>query len=121
MTWPPAAMPLAGGNPIPSGRTSMFSAAIWAAVAGWPMPVPVPANDAVEHFAEVGAAYCDQLGASGLNVAGLVGRPALEDRFAPIPVPREAKSRVADRQHRLLQRRVAPGFTAIGAHFHFCD
>src|SRR6266568_1752208 len=124
-------MPLAGGNPIPSGRTSMFSAAICAAVAGWPKPLlptapgvtcapargakprarapassaatrtstapevvcqradtspilrldighlpvrrHVPADDAVEQLKEVGSARCDQLGAGGLDVAGLVG------------------------------------------------
>src|SRR5437867_3124302 len=147
-------MPLAGGSPVPSGRTSMFSAAICAAVAGWPKPnrpplltapgvavapagccapacgasrrkrpaasstatrtsravevdrqradaspilrldighLPVrghvPANDAVEHLTELGSARCDQLGAGGLDVAGLVGRPALEDRLASVPNP----------------------------------
>src|SRR5919204_3226111 len=38
MAWPWAVTPLAGGSPVPSGRTSMFLAAISAAVAGWPKP-----------------------------------------------------------------------------------
>src|SRR5262249_57187253 len=188
MAWPAAAIPLPGGSPVPSGRTSMFSAAICAAFAGWPKPnrpplltapcaalapaaccapadntswrdrppasstatrtsrtmevdcrmadaspilrlhighLPVhghvPANDAVEHLAEVGSARRDQLGARGLDVAGLVGRPALEDRLAAIPNPWETKAGVADRQDRFLQRCLAPGLAAIGAHLHACD
>src|SRR5487761_2696091 len=61
----------------------------------------------------VGAAHVGQLLDGGLHVAGLVGAAALQDcRFA-VPIPWQAKARMANRQHRSLHLRIAPGLAAV--------
>ena len=49
-----------------------------------------------------------------LLVAGVVGAARRDQRFAAVPLPREAEPRVRDRQHRRLQVGLAPGRTAVG-------
>src|SRR5947209_19134640 len=77
-----------------------------------------PALDRVEMVdrAEeaVEPAQLDKLLQRGLEIAGLVGAAALQDRRLAVPEPREAEARGADRQQRLLQRRDAPALAAIG-------
>src|SRR4051794_19278732 len=48
-----------------------------------------------------------------LDVTGLVGHAALQDRWPALPSPRNAKSRQRLRQHRGLQRRLGPAFAAV--------
>src|SRR5215471_1039476 len=67
------------------------------------------------------AAQRDELRAARLDVAGLVGRTALQHRGAAVPLPGHAEARRRLRQHRLLQRRNAPALAAVGRHFDLGD
>src|SRR4029079_11388501 len=49
-----------------------------------------------------------------LRITGLVGRAALNNSGRAVPDPREAKPRLADRQHGVLQRREVPGLATVG-------
>src|SRR5437764_13742485 len=67
------------------------------------------------------AADVDELLQARLQIAGLVGRAALQNGGLAVPEPREAEPRGADRQHRVLQRREIPAFAAVTRDFHARD
>src|SRR5579864_2323148 len=68
----------------------------------------VPALDCIEVVdrAEraVQSAHGDQLPEGWLHVARVIDAAALQDRFLPIPFPRQAKARMTNRQDWALQR-----------------
>src|SRR6516165_6727298 len=63
----------------------------------------------------------DELRMGRLRIPRLVSRAALEHSGRAVPDPGKTKSRLADRQHRLLQRGDAPGLAAVGGDFHAGD
>src|SRR5205085_10510010 len=64
----------------------------------------------------VEAAQRDELPEGGLHVTGLVDAPALKHRVLAIPGPGKPEARVADREHRPLQRRLPPSLAAVDRH-----
>src|SRR5262249_13553993 len=87
-----------------------------------PFGVARRAGDAVEVLAREGeprrrlrglAAMGDDLGARRLHVAALVPGAALQHRGPAVPAPRHAEARERPRQHRLLQRRLAPALASV--------
>src|SRR5262245_37033892 len=52
-----------------------------------------PSRNAIEVIDCLGAALGDELGARGLDIAGVVGSAALQEGGAAVPTPREAKAR----------------------------
>src|SRR5262249_13981816 len=60
-----------------------------------------------------GAALGNELLMGGLRVTCLVGRAALNHRWLAVPDPWETESRLADRQHRILQRCEIPALTLV--------
>src|SRR3954470_1364204 len=95
-----------------------------------PLGADAPAGDAVVVLVrEAGdvrhglgfAAHRDELRARRLEVAGLVEGAALQHRRSTVPAPGHAKARERLGVHRTLQRRLGPGFAAVGRHQHLGD
>src|SRR3982750_4190102 len=62
-----------------------------------------PGLDRIVVIEGIDAALLEQLRKARLDVTGLVGCPALDDRRLALPAPRKAEARQRARQHRLLQ------------------
>src|SRR5580704_8941499 len=60
------------------------------------------------------APFVNELLVCRLSIASFVGGATLNDCGRAIPDPREAKARLTDRQHRVLQCCQAPALAAIG-------
>src|SRR5713226_8830571 len=67
------------------------------------------------------AARGHQLGPGRLRVAGLVPRPALQDRGAAVPAPRRAEASERLAMDRRLERRLRPALAAVGGQHDFCN
>src|SRR5260221_10044420 len=73
-----------------------------------------PARDRVIVIDRPGSPLGDQMGAGRLNVAGSVGRAALQDRWTAVPTPRHAEAGQRLREHRLLERGGRPALAPVG-------
>src|SRR5882672_6328527 len=80
-----------------------------------------PRLDSVVVVEELRAFVAHELVARWLDRARLVDSAALEHGRPAVPSPRHAKARQGLGQHRLAQRRLAPGLTTVSRHFHFRD
>src|SRR5690242_9415283 len=76
-----------------------------------------PALDGVEVVTPVRAARFHQVVEHGLHITAFVGATGLEDHFAPVPLPPQAKTRKSDGQHWGLQRSVLQAAAAIHGDF----
>jgi hypothetical protein len=84
-----------------------------------PIARDLPALDGIEminrtELTAIEAAHGDQLLEGGLHVARLILAAALEDRSLPVPPPGIAKTRVADREDRLVQGSEMSALPAVG-------
>src|SRR6516225_6355579 len=80
-----------------------------------------PAGDPIEVIDRSDAAIGYQTSASRLNIARLVGRAALQDRRATVPMPGNPKTGQRFRQHRFLKGGRRPTFPAIGGDIDLAD
>src|SRR6266404_3973680 len=70
----------------------------------------------IEEPALEGPALRDKLLFRGLGITGLVGGAARDDRRRAVPYPWIAKTRLGDRQDRLLERGEMPSLSTIRGH-----
>src|SRR5262245_33428318 len=93
-----------------------------------PVCVDGPARDAVvvlvderqrvRHWLLRLATLGHELGAQRLYVAPVVPRAGEQHRRTAVPAPRHAEAGVRLREHRLLQRCLAPALAAVGRYHH---
>lgn len=85
------------------------------------IPFHAPALNRVVVIGRVDATDLHQVLTCWLGVAGLIDTSALQDGFLAGPSPREAESRVAFRQHRLLELRAVPRASTVHTHLNLGD